>query len=412
MGKRRLWVGLAAVLDGAYLASLWFVVDLPGLSYFLILGLVAGFAAGQRIYLGRTEVHPALVSLALIVPFSLWNFSTQGGQAAACATASTESATAHSTESPARPHGSDRKAKIGVMVVLSILLAGTITDVIGDRVVNPALTPLDSAAEQYLNRATGIAALSFGTARFIDRSISVASETEVGVGFVSTKPGQRLKPIQDMAVRYADFMVFAMVSLGIQRVGIEIAQVGAVPVVASAALLLAMVLVSGPVSWRPRVIVILRTAVVLFVVFRLGIPVIATATGAVSTAVLEDRREEVRAEIDPRGEQVADDQVAVEADEDVGFVGFMRDLGDQAAEEALAVRHYTEGFVEKFVELLVVYVMEIVLVPFVMLVILWKLSKAYIAPARTIVDDEWQSIKKEMREPDTELALPEGGLTK
>lgn len=404
MGRSSLKVLGGALLDAAYLVSLWFVVDLPWLSYFLVSGLIAGFVAGKRVYLGRTNVNPALIGVAPILPFSLWNLSAKGEETRLSKTEETANGSAAPINAAwvTRTLDADKNAKIGIVIAMSVLLLGTITNVVGDRVVNPALAPVDNAGEQYLNRAVGVAALSFGTARFIDRSISVASETEVGVGFASTKPGQRLKPIQDMVVRYADFMVFAMVSLGVQRVGIEIAQVGAVPVVASVALLLAMASVLSPVMWRPRLVVILRTAVVLFVVFRLGIPIIATATGAVSMAVLDDRREQVQAEVDPRGEQVIDDEVPADVDEDVGFVSFMRELGDQAADEALAVRHYTEGFVERFIELLVIYVIEIILVPLVLLVILWKLAKGYIAPARTIIGNEWSSVEKEIRKDESD----------
>ena len=82
-----LWVGEAAVLDAGYLASLWFVGELPWPSCFVIGALITGFVAGKRVCLGRAKADPALVSVAPVLPFSLWNLSRHCPKPQAPATA-------------------------------------------------------------------------------------------------------------------------------------------------------------------------------------------------------------------------------------------------------------------------------------------------------------------------------------
>ena len=97
-----------------------------------------------------------------------------------------------------------------LLLCLFTLAAGIYSGVLQQRLINPALAPLDQKAEQALQQSLLLSSASFATARLIDRGIAFVSEAEVGVGVASVKPGQLLKPLQDMAVRYSDVMVFAM----------------------------------------------------------------------------------------------------------------------------------------------------------------------------------------------------------
>src|SRR5690606_15310237 len=119
-----------------------------------------------------------------------------------------------------------------LLVVSLAVLAMTValySGILQQRVVNPALAPLDDKAHSVLQHSLLLSSASFATARLIDRGIAFVSEAEVGVGVASVKPGQLLKPLQDMAVRYSDLMVIAMTSIGLQLFLLEFAKLAALP---------------------------------------------------------------------------------------------------------------------------------------------------------------------------------------
>ena len=147
-----------------------------------------------------------------------------------------------------------------LLLFLLALCAGIYSGMLQQRLVNPVLSPLDDRASAALQRSLVLSSASFATARLIDRGIAFVSEAQVGVGVASIKPGQLLKPLQDMAVRYSDLMVLAMTSIGLQLFLLEFGKLAALPLFGTGILLSAVILLLGPASWRSTASAVDRAA--------------------------------------------------------------------------------------------------------------------------------------------------------
>ena len=88
------------------------------------------------------------------------------------------------------------------------------------------LPVIDSKAENYFADAIKKATIAYATTRGVNAVVSVLKESEIGmtpagVG-VNIAAGQILDPLDDMTERLSSVLVFAIVSLGIQKIAMEI----------------------------------------------------------------------------------------------------------------------------------------------------------------------------------------------
>ncbi len=87
------------------------------------------------------------------------------------------------------------------------------------------LPPLDSAAKEQVNAGLNRALKSFATARALNGVISVAQGTEFTVqviGGVNLAAGQILDPVNDLVEQFSDLMLTASIAMGIQKVLLSI----------------------------------------------------------------------------------------------------------------------------------------------------------------------------------------------
>lgn len=275
-----------------------------------------------------------------------------------------------------------------LLLCLLALAAGIYSGLLQQRLVNPALAALDDRASAALQRSLVLSSASFATARLIDRGIAFVSEAEVGVGVASVKPGQLLKPLQDMAVRYSDLMVIAMTSIGLQLFLLEFGKVAALPLFGGGILLSAVLLLLGPASWRSSCTYLLRIFVALLLVIRIGVPLAAFGVAELSDWVLEPQR--IAAEAALSGETAAlqrVDQPLQHADE--GSFSWLRQMAAQANDMFAAVKSFSDNMVEKLIQLIVVYSLQTLVFPLLSLWLLWHLGRWFVrrplplAPAAT-----------------------------
>ncbi len=83
---------------------------------------------------------------------------------------------------------------------------------------------VDDAARSYLNQSIKNAAITYGVTRLINAVVSVLQSLDISVVFVSVQIGDFLTPLHDTVERFAEVMTFAIVSLTLQRVLIEIVE--------------------------------------------------------------------------------------------------------------------------------------------------------------------------------------------
>ncbi|CAM5225387.1 hypothetical protein [Alishewanella longhuensis] len=261
------------------------------------------------------------------------------------------------------------------LLMLAMLALGALlySGMLQQRVLNPVLAPLDQQAQKVLQRSLLLSSASFATARLIDRGIAFVSEAQFSVGVASIKPGQMLKPLQDMAVRYSDVMVLAMTSVGLQLFLLEFGKVAALPLFGSGAVVAAVAWLAGPASWRPLLTYLLRIFLVLLILVRIGIPLAAVAVGQLSGWVLEPQRQAAEAALSVETAQLQQVEQPMGSPEE-GALAWLKQLAANANELFSAVKAFSDSMVEKFIQLIVVYSLQTLIFPLLSLYLLWQLG--------------------------------------
>lgn len=264
-----------------------------------------------------------------------------------------------------------------ILLAVLALAAALYSGILQQRVVNPALAPLDDKAHSVLQHSLLLSSASFATARLIDRGIAFVSEAEVGVGVASVKPGQLLKPLQDMAVRYSDLMVIAMTSIGLQLFLLEFAKLAALPLFGSGILVSTLLVFIGPASWRASSTYLLRIFIAVLLVIRIGVPLAAFGVAELSDWVLEPQR--IAAEAALTGETAAlqrVEQPVTNAND--GSLSWLRQMAAKANDMLAAMKSFSDTMVEKLIQLIVVYSLQTLVFPLLSLWLLWHLGRWFV----------------------------------
>lgn len=91
------------------------------------------------------------------------------------------------------------------------------------------LPVIDSKAESYFSNAIKKAAVAYAVTRGVNAVVSVLKDSEIGVApagvGINIAAGQILDPLDDMTERLSSVLVIAIVSLGIQKIAMEIGYV-------------------------------------------------------------------------------------------------------------------------------------------------------------------------------------------
>lgn len=167
------------------------------------------------------------------------------------------------------------------------------------------LAPLDAAATRQTEAGLKRALATFAAARALNAVISVAQGTEVavepaGVG-VTFAPGQVLDPINDLIEQFSMLMLAASVSFGLQRAVIGIGGYWGVSLALSAA-----AIAWAWLRWRDARIPRWLTRVLLVMLLvRFGVPLVAVGSETVFQLFLADQYAAGQARIELTAEQIA-----------------------------------------------------------------------------------------------------------
>ena len=245
--------------------------------------------------------------------------------------------------------------------------------------------PIDAPANTRVDAGLKRALISFAGARALDALISVAQGTEVavqpaGVGVVLA-PGQILDPVNDLVEQFADLMLAASVAFATQKMLLGIGAHWSVSLALTAAAL-------AWVLWRQR-----RSnapgglsrllAVLLMVRFALPLAVIG------SDALFERFMA-----ADYRVSQQAIDAASGQLDTSAAHVtpgtaassGWLERFKDWAAQPGEIKARYTElrnaaeQLIERIVKLIVVFVLQTIVLPILLLWALWSVLRWLLEP--------------------------------
>ena len=254
------------------------------------------------------------------------------------------------------------------------------------------LVPLDAPAEQQVDAGMKRALTSFATARALNAVISVLEGTEfaaqpAGIG-VKFSIGQVLRPINDVVEQFAHLMLVASVAFGIEKILIKI---GAHWLV-SIALTMAAITWGylhlrrpPPPGWVARVLVVLLMARFAVPVAILGSDLLfehfMAADYASSQSMITETTEQLTT-LAPAAAQAADDRSIWEKLKQWGTPNF--DIKERLAKLGQSAEQATE----RMVKLMVIFVLQTLLLPVLLLWVLWTVAKVAfevrVRPARRV----------------------------
>lgn len=257
--------------------------------------------------------------------------------------------------------------------------------------------PLDDQATEQIEAGIKRTLVTFAVARSLNAVISVAQGTEfsvapAGVGLTFT-PGQVLDPVNDLIERFSWFMLMSSVSLGAQRVLIELSSWPPF----SIALVVLLVIAWGShfrgglqqgnekVVVRPWVQHWLRNLALVMLVLRFAVPVTALASEwayseflAVRHVESEARLAQARDRVEAVNEEVQNSRDTAESK---GLLERARDWASDARQRVSSmtnVNRYKAAVAETSrdtVELIVVFLLHTVVVPIAVLLLIWAATK-------------------------------------
>jgi len=259
------------------------------------------------------------------------------------------------------------------------------------------LPSIQSVADEQVDAGLKRAVVSFAAAKTLNAAISVAQGTEialqpVGVGLTLTV-GQVLDPLNDLVERFADLMLTASVAFGVQK---ALLAIGAHWLVKAAVTVVAVVWAllyfgGAAPSWLSRVLFVL-------VMVRFAVPVMAIGSDWVFHGVLADKYEQAQQSLEVIASNTRQQESSVTKEAtDKGWVEKLKDWWNKevpaaqdesfwdtlrkwwgtgslldAKARVVELQKAIDGATEKIIDLMVVFVMQTIVVP---IVLLWALLK-------------------------------------
>lgn len=239
------------------------------------------------------------------------------------------------------------------------------------------LSPLEPAANRYVDAGLKRALISFASARALNAVISVAQGTEVavqpaGVGVIFS-PGQVLDPVNDLIEQFANLMLTASVAFGVQKVLLGI----------GAHWLVSLLLTLSALGWaafalrRQRSPAWLSCLLLIFLMIRFALPVAVIGSDVLFRQFMEADYRASQQGIDSVSGQLDKlDAAPAAATAEPGLLGKFRgwatpdfktryDQLKQAAEQAT----------ERIVMLMAIFLLQTLVLPVGLLWILWALVR-------------------------------------
>ncbi|MBA3599376.1 MAG: hypothetical protein H0W40_18685 [Methylibium sp.] len=266
--------------------------------------------------------------------------------------------------------------RLWLLPLLAVVLAGA------------WLAPLDASATRQVESGLARAVASFAAARALNAAISVAQGTEVavhpaGVG-VSLAPGQALDPINDLVEQFALLMLGASVSFGVQLALIKMGAFWAVSL-----LLSAVALAWTWATWRERSLPLWLTRLFVgLLLVRFAVPLVALGNEAAFRLFLSEDYRAGQATIELSSREIASagapgTPVTPEPAPAPGGLGEkLQNWWDSAASKVDVSKRLDElkeaagGAIDDIVRLIVVFLLQTVVLPLLLLWGLLRLGRA------------------------------------
>ena len=246
--------------------------------------------------------------------------------------------------------------------------------------------PLDRLAEDQAQAGLKRALATFAAARALNGVISVAQGTEValepaGVG-VTFAPGQILDPVNDLIEQFSTLMLTASVSFGMQSALVAIGGHWLMSLLLTLAVVVAL-------AWRhlrglaaPEIV---RRVLLLLLLVRFAVPVAALGSDAAFRWFLAERYERSQAALTLSSSEVVNLATPTTA-APTSMADSMRRWWSETSDafdvdkRLTALKEAATRVTEHVVELIVVFLLQTLVVPSLLLWALWRSALGLIRP--------------------------------
>lgn len=277
--------------------------------------------------------------------------------------------------------------RIGVTVLLGVLLLAVFVPPLQRAIfAAPPFTAADTAGRSYVDAAFNRALVAFALARTANAVISVIQGSELdvapaGIG-MTIAVGEALDPLNDMIERFSWVMLLSLVSLGIQKLLLDIVPWLSLTLVLAPALVLLLLGTWWPaVANRYRLPVLGRRLLLLALLLRFCIPLTAWINDALYARFLAGHYDQAIGEFEQGNKLLESLDPLPEGRVASGKTGIFDQVKEQAQRlqavtdlrrqfDALKLR-FSE-MIEQLLTMIAVFLLNSVLLP---LAFLWFLSR-------------------------------------
>jgi len=238
---------------------------------------------------------------------------------------------------------------------------------------------------EYLDKWTAQSVITFGTAKTINAALSVVEDSELQLGGLTVAAGEVVRPLNDMIDRVASVALASAVSLGIQRLLVQIggwSGFQAFLLISAVVWLIALWARPFKLGLQPLASRLLLIALVI----RLLVPVAILGTGYLGDQFTAGTLAEAQQELEPLRTEATTVNVAKAASAASGDASWFEKISDLPSQIGNAVKQLRSSvsvlieslatkadvYSEVAIKLIVVFIVQTMLMP---LLLLWGLIK-------------------------------------
>ena len=277
-----------------------------------------------------------------------------------------------------------KKFLVSIIIVAIIILS--YTNIINSFFIEKTyIHHIDKEASEYLDDTMKKALVTFAIVRGINAIISVIQDSDVavspaGVG-ITIAVGQILDPINDLIERFSWVMLASTTSLGIQKILMNIGKWLGFQALLSLSMIAILLGIWFPQLFNARIRPLGYRLLIAAVVIRFCIPVVALATSGIDTLFLHDQYDRATQSLKEVSDAVVEDDTEIPhttSDSNViqKVKNFFKNIEYAAnfEEKIQDLKDTLSGYAEYIVDLIVVFILQTIVVPLIMLWLLIRLT--------------------------------------
>lgn len=251
------------------------------------------------------------------------------------------------------------------------------------------IIPLDKAATEHVDAGLKRALVSFATARALNAVISVTQGTEIeaapaGVG-MQFSVGQVLDPVNDVVEQFSQLMLAASIAFGIEKILVSIGAhwLVSLSIAAIAGLYVLYIFRRKPLP------TLLTKIFAMLIMIRFAMPIAIIGSDKMFHEFMEDDYASSQKNIEAvSGQLPSTNGTPPQASEDKSTWEKFKEWSEQNLDvrhQLAALKETAEKAVESTVKLMVIFLLQTLLLPLLLVWILWGIVKGLVVPPSHIL---------------------------